>query len=260
MSHIASQERRFCTELTMRFRSCWSFSFCSTFRHFFSCFWTIWRREQKAAWLPATSTVNGLCGNCPCRARLFWPRIGTQHYLLLLLLDAVQEAVGLHKYFRLILSRQVIKSRVSVDLKAGKAGKSCSPHYPLNSLLSLFPWVRPCLLFFFPSNTMHPPIENICSWQRLSPITKLAVPHKVIRTTRQQTFPFASPPPRSSQLKEQQQKYCLQIAATPRPKAGWTCVVKVADLGIQTYVDFCRLPGSGHTKRERQKEISNCGN
>lgn len=32
------------------------------------------------------------------------------------------------------------------------------------------------------------------------------------------------------------------------------------DLGTQTYLDFHRLTGSGHAKREGQKEVSNCGN
>lgn len=101
-------------------------------------------------YLPATSTVIGLCGSCPCQARFFWPRTSTQHHLLLLLLDAVQEAVRLHKYFRLILSRQVIKSRVSVDLKAGKAKvRAVARTTPDYCLLTLFPWIRPCHLFFF---------------------------------------------------------------------------------------------------------------
>lgn len=93
--------------------------------------------------LPASSAAKGLCGSCSCQARFSWPRTGIKHHLLLLLLDGVQEAVRLHKYFRVIHSRQVIKSRVSVDLEAGKAELRAGARFTVKVLLSLFPWIRP---------------------------------------------------------------------------------------------------------------------
>lgn len=108
--------------------------------------------------LPVTSTVKNLWRSSPCQARLFQARTGTEHHLLLLLLDAVQEAVCLHKYFRLILSRQVIKSRVSLDLSAGKAKARAVASVTL---------LTACLLslhgsaIFSPSSVMLPPLKHL---------------------------------------------------------------------------------------------------